>query len=236
MIARLAILTSLILPAAAAADVRQTASLRFTTPVSGAASGTVLDIDYRDPSDGGKPPVVRRVVTKLAKGARYDTSVPDACEASDAELMLQGSDACPEASQVGTGSLTLDTGFSGAARYADADVAFYNRADELIFVNTIRDTPARTILRAPIKNRTTTSDVPTLPGTPPDGAAIKRVHFVDDVVVRDGRSYITTPSRCPKSRVWTNRVTLTYADGVTQAVKATSPCKRKKQRRPPRRP
>lgn len=232
MIVRLALLTSLILPAAAAAEVRQTASLRFTTPVPGAATGAVLDIEYLDPTGAdAKPPVVRRVVTTLAKGARYDTTVPEACEASDAALMLQGAAACPQGSEVGQGSLTLDTGLSGASRYVDADVAFHNRPDELIFVNTVRGTSARTVLRAPIEGRSTTSEVPMLPGTPPDGAAIKRVHFEDDVVVRDGRAYITTPPRCPRSRVWTNRVTLTYADGVTQTVRTASPCKRKHPRR-----
>ena len=232
MIVRLAVLTSLILPAVAAAEVRQTASLRFTTPVPGAASGAVLDIEYFHPADkDAKPPAVRRVVTTLAKGARYDTSVPEACEASDAALMLQGAAACPEGSEVGRGSLTLDTGMPGPARYTDADVAFHNRPDELIFVNTVRATGARTVLRAPIEGRKTTSEVPMLPGTPPDGGAIKRVHFEDDVVTRDGRAYITTPPRCPRSRVWTNRVTLTYADGVTQTVRSASPCKPKKSRR-----
>ena len=98
-VAGLLLLISLILPAAAAAEVRQTARLRFTTPVPGAATGTVLDIEYRDPADAdAKPPAVRRVVTDARPGARYDTSVPAACEASDAELMLQGAAACPERS------------------------------------------------------------------------------------------------------------------------------------------
>ena len=62
-----------------------------------------------------KPPAVRRVVTVLPRGARYDTSVPGACTATDAELIAQGGAACPPESAIGGGVVTVDTGVAGPA-------------------------------------------------------------------------------------------------------------------------
>src|SRR5688500_17318256 len=95
----LIILATLLLAAPAAAQQRQTASLKFTTTKPAAPTGVILDADYFAPGDeDAKPPAVRRVVTRLADGARYDTSVPGRCEASDAELMIAGAAACPPSS------------------------------------------------------------------------------------------------------------------------------------------
>jgi hypothetical protein len=217
----LIILLFLLLVPPAAAQTRQTAGLRFTTTAPGAPAGVVLDADYLD-GPGGRPHRVTRVVTALARGARYDTSVPAQCPASDAELTLRGAAACPVASVVGTGWLEIDTGAGDQM----ADVTFLNRTDELIFVNTVRGTPARTILRAAISGTSTTSDVPFLPGLPPDGGVLDRVHFED---FQTG-SYITTPVTCWMGR-WINRVTFTYADGVTETVRSASPCKKPKKRK-----
>lgn len=222
----LVLLAALLMAAPAAAQPRQTASLTFTSMTPGAPTGVVLDADYFDPADpDGKPPRVVRVVTTLAPGSRYDTSVPAQCEASDAELMIAGPAACPEESVVGTGWLTVDTGAGDQM----ADVSFHNRTDELIFVNTVRGTPARTVLRAPVSGTSTTSEVPMLPGTPPDGGVLDQVHFEDFTVGR----YITTPPTCVTG-FWTNSTTFTYADGVTQTVESRSPCtkpKKKKKKR-----
>jgi hypothetical protein len=215
------LLAALLMAAPAQAQPRQTASLTFTSMKPGAPTGAVLDVDYFDPANPqGKPPRVTRVVTTLAPGSRYDTSVPAQCEASDAELHLLGATACPPESVVGTGSLTVDTG----AGDSEVDVTFLNRTDELIFLNTVRDTFARTVLRAPISGTTLTSDVPMLPGTPPDGGVLDRSHFVDFTVGR----YITTPPACPKAGHWVNTTTFTYADGVTQTVQTRSPCTKPK--------
>lgn len=221
------------LPAAnAAADgSRQDARLSFTTDKPGKPSGLVLDVDYRDPEHPkGKPPAVRRVVTTLARGARYDTSVPERCTAPDAALMLFGEAACPLGSKVGVGAITLDTGLLGPGRFVDAEVDFLNDTNELIFLNTVRGSRARTVVRAQVTRRRTITAAPFLPGTPPEGAAIDKVHVKDFRIVErragERRAYITTPQRCPPSGRWLNKVTFTYADGVTQVVRSRSPCER----------
>jgi hypothetical protein len=199
-------------------------------------SGEVIDIDYVNPYDAAaKPPPVRRVVTTLPPGARIDTSVPDLCPASDAELMLSGEAACPAGSKVAEGEATVDTGLPGPARIVEVEVDQFNNAGELIFLNTAKGTSLRTVFRAKVTARQTVTDAPMLPGTPPDGGAIDTVHLKTFRIVkgqrRARRAYITTPRRCPKSRRWVTSIAFTYDGGVTQTVQSESPCKRKKKRK-----
>lgn len=210
---------------AASAPSRQTASFEFTTPAPGSPSGTVLEVDYVNPADPkAKPPAVRRVVTTLAPGARYDTSVPALCTASDAELMARGAAACPAASKIGFGSLRFDTGVPGPGRLVDADIDLLNNTDELILLNTVRGSSSRVVSRAPIEGRRIVSDVPMLPGTPPDGGALDTTRFEDFTIGAAQRGYVVTPPECPPSGHWTNSVSFTYADGATETVESRSPC------------
>jgi hypothetical protein len=205
---------------------RQTANLVFGEQRPGVASGYSVDIDYVNPDDpSAKPPAVRQVVETLASGARFDTSAPQLCTASDAQLMLLGESACPPGSKVGEGVVTVDTGIPGPGRFVTADVDFFNNTDQLIYLNTVRGTNARTVIRATVGANQVVTDAPMLPGTPPDGGAIDTVHVRFPRLVRDGRAYVTTPPNCPPGRVWINQISFTYADGVTQTVQSPSPCK-----------
>ena len=195
--------------------------------------------DYVNPEDPeAKPPTVRQVVTILPKGATYDASVPASCTASDEELMLQGAAACPPESRVGGGVITVDTGFPGPARIVTADTEFFNNAEdpdgEFIYLNTVRGNGARTVVRADVTERTTVTNAPMLPGTPPDGGAIDTVDVEVAKVVRtvDGerRAYITTPPVCPRSKTWKARVRFTYDDDYSQTVSTANPCTRRRAR------
>jgi hypothetical protein len=192
--------------------------------------------DYVNPDDSeAKPPAVKKVVTILPKGARYDASVPGSCTASDEELMAQGAAACPEDSRIGGGVITVDTGVPGPDRIITADTEFFNNAEdpegEFIYLNTVRDTDARTVLRADVATRRTITVAPVLPGTPPDGGAIDTVDIEVLKVARriDGErhAYITTPPRCRKSRTWFARVRFVYDGDYSQTVATPNTCKRR---------
>lgn len=216
-----------LIPAAASAQEgsRQDASLLFTESIPGRSTGVELRIDYVNPDDpAAKPPAVRRVVVELAHGARYDTSVPELCPASDAELMSVGPAACPPGSVVGRGVITLDTGIPGPGRIIASDTTFFNDTGELIFLNRERQSGGHVVVRGHVGERTIVSEAPFLPGTPPDGAAIDTVEITEFPISSAVGNYITTPPRCPKSRHWVNRLTFTYDDGVTQLVTTDSPC------------
>jgi len=212
---------------------RQTSEYTLTETRAGHPTAEDFVFDYVNPDDPeAKPPAVRHVVTVLPRGGRYDASVPASCTATDAELTAMGGAACPEDSAIGGGVVTVDSGTPGPARIVTADVEFFNNAEdpdgEFIYVNTIRDTGARTIIRADVRKRRTITNAGMLPGFPPDGGAIDTVDLhVDDVrrtVDGEERAYITTPPSCRPKGTWLPRVKFTYADGVSQVVRTEVPC------------
>ena len=213
---------------AGGSESRQDATYRFTETAPGNGTGERFKFDYVNPEDpDGKPPAVEKVVTKLPKQAAYDASVPGSCAATDAELMAQGAEACPASSLIGGGVVTVDTGVPGPERIVTADVVFVNNAHdpdgEFIYVNTIRDTEARTVIRADVTRRKTITEAGMLPGTPPDGGAIDTVDLrVDLISQRDG-DYITTPPRCRNGH-WVTRVRFFYPDDVSQVERTKTPC------------
>jgi hypothetical protein len=208
---------------------RQTASVGFVEQRPGVPTALTFSVDYVNPDNpGGKPPAVRTVVETLANDARFDTTVPAQCPATDAQLVAMGEAACPPGSKVGTGFIRIDTGFPQPNRFLEVDVTFFNNADQLIFLNTSRANGARVVARGTIQGGRLTSNAPPLPGTPPDGGAIDVVQTRLEKISREiggvPRGYITTPTVCPPGGGWTNTLSFTYADGVTQTVASPSAC------------
>jgi hypothetical protein len=210
---------------------RQSADLLFDERRPAHTTGVGLAIDYVNPSDPqAKPPAVQKVVIKHAPGSAIDTSVPARCGASNQQLMTSGAAACPAASKVGGGEIDLDTGFPHPARVLRNDVTMFNNKDELILLLESRSEPrSRIVARSAIEGATITTEVTPVPGGPPDGfLAIKRVRLRLEPrstgSETSGRSYIATPASCPPERHWTNTVTFTYRDGVSQTVASSSPC------------
>ena len=239
IIALLAVLATAA-PAVGQEQPRQTYSAEFTTAKPGAPTGLRQEIHYVNPDDpDGKPYAVAEIVFVLPKGTRYDTSVPPQCQASDAEFQLQGADACPPETKVGTGALSADTGVGAGPlpRVVETDVTFFNNQDELILfaeaTNTPGPQPIRVASRIEVQGRSLISRVPPLPGAPPPDPflALKDVFNELDAIStgrgRNRRAYITTPPTCPESGKWTITATLTYRDGVTQTMRSDTPCTRR---------
>jgi hypothetical protein len=217
----------------AGSESRQEASYELSQERPGRSSAERFAFDYVNPDDPeAKPLAVQKVVTILPRGAYYDATVPGSCTASDAELMATGGNACPTRSAIGGGVLTIDTGFPEPARFVTVDVEFFNNATdaggEFIYLNTVRGTGARTVIRADVTRRRTITEAGMLPGTPPDGGAIDTVDVtVEDVSAVVGgkrRNYITTPPRCQERGFWLTRVRFKYPDGVSQTVRDHSRC------------
>ena len=219
---------------------RQSGSATFVEQRPGVPSALDFRADYVNPDDpDGKPPAVQTVIETFAADARYDTSVPAKCPASDSQLSSMGESACPPDSKVGGGFIQIDTGFPEPNRFIAVDVTFLNNTDEVIFLSTARDYGTRVVSRAPIEGgRLTSYAPPALPGTPPDGGVIDVVKTRFEKITRevDGvrRGYITTPSVCSASSEWTNTLSFTYRDGVTQSVASASACLRPRYEPSPR--
>src|SRR4051794_14180016 len=235
----LALAAAVVLSAATAPAVAEPPRLakyvdRFTTERPGASAGRHAETDLVNPTDpGGKPTSFSHVHVAFAPGTVVDTGAMPRCDASDAELTASGAAACPASTRVGKGVIDLDSGVPGPGRDLVVDVVFLNARDQLVFVTTQRSNGARGILRGRYSHRNRLDvDVPPVPGTPPDGAA--ETHELIDLAAHSsrGRVYIRTPSSCPRSGRWTNAVTYTFRDGVTQTFKTHSPCRRRKAWRP----
>ncbi len=229
LVVSLLVLAGPALAFAGGSDSRQEASYTLTEQLAGQGTGEKFDFDYVNPSDPqGKPPAVERVVTKLPKRAQFDPSVPGSCEATDAELMAQGAGACPADSLIGGGVVTVDTGLPEPGRIVTADVVFANNAEdpegEFIYINTIRDSAARTVIRADVRRRKTVTVAGMLPGTPPDGGAIDTVDIDIDSISKGRRNYITAPPQCRNDH-WVTRVRFFYPDDVSQLVRTKTPCR-----------
>jgi len=203
----------------------------FSEKATSSPTGATVKIRYRAPADAaGKPPAVQKIVTTFAPGTMVDTTVPAVCGASDSMLVAEGVDACPAQSVVGAGAVTLDTGVEGS-RFVENELALLNNTGELIMLTTVRGSspPTRAVVRGKIVGNTIVSEIPPIPGGPPDGfTAIRDVDFkVSPIANRVGgktRAYLATPASCPSTRLFANSFAFTYRDGVTQEVPSPSAC------------
>lgn len=83
---------------------RQTVDQTYTTTQPGALTGLGYEGTYHAAGDpNSPPPYMRRMSFHPPAGFRLDTSVPENCTATDAELQLRGPEACPPASLIGSG-------------------------------------------------------------------------------------------------------------------------------------
>jgi hypothetical protein len=219
-------------PAATAGGARQSGTFTWTATRPGAPTGYTLAVDFFDPGDpAAKPHTLKTLVVRFPDGARVDTTALPQCTASDAELQLEGPDACPADTRVGGGTIVTDTGSTSSAipRYAVNDVTQFNNQDEVIGVAVSRtDPPVTAVSRSRLHGETSTTAIPIFPGSPPPEpfTAFRKMRLSVPVIVRDGRAYGRTPPTCPRGRAWTILMTFVYYDGVSQTIASRSPCTR----------
>jgi hypothetical protein len=212
--------------AGARADYRQ----MFTTPVPGASTGSDTQILYKHPADpDAKPIPVRREVFTFPAGTTYDESVVPDCTASDPEIMLFGTSACPADSWMGEGlGDTTMSGFPGAGE-TPIDVDGWDDAGVLVLFGRDHDSGIGFVTRARRAGQVVTVDVPRTPGGPPDGeSALRRVHNVFAARSLGTRAYMRTPPSCPRSGAWTFKAQFTFADGVVERDVYRMPCARRR--------
>jgi len=225
----------LVTPAAAFGDgSRQTATLSFSTTTPGAPAGLSFAADFHDPADpAAKPHALTAFDIVLPPGTAIDFGAIPRCTASDAELQLEGTAACPPASRLATGTLITDTGSpAGFPRYATNALSQFNGDHELITISDSVDPQGfRTVGRSPVTGTTIHNTIPPFPGAPPPEPllAFRRMTLSGPPAGTGGRPWLRTPPTCPRAGVWTTHMTFTYVDGVTQATTATSPCRARRQ-------
>jgi hypothetical protein len=214
------------------AGVRQTASFKFTTTKPGSPSGVRVKLRFQNPDDPAlKPYAVKRMVFHWPGRHLGDTTVPARCNASDAQILAQGPEACPPKSKVGGGTAVTDSGGGGDTRYQNVTVSTFNEKGGLIGVTVTDSLPLiRTVdhTKFDTKTRTKSTDVTPFPGVPPPEpyTPVKSLDLFYPKLVRKGRAYGMTPKRCPRAGYWTFVADFIYHDGVKQSVESHSPCRR----------
>jgi hypothetical protein len=208
---------------------------QFTTPRPDAPTGFSFTGFYHAANDpNGDPPYMRRMVFYPPAGMRYDTSVPERCSAGDIQLQVQGPSACPEGSRLGGGSARGK--FMGSESTLQIDV--FNNAGERILL--VRSPVVATVSRGrfgpdgSIEFATPTC-YPALVTCPGDNALQIGSSVSAQPYTRGGRSYTTTPPKCPKAGYWQSPVRFWWADGSEETAVTRQPCTRPAAKRKPRR-
>jgi hypothetical protein len=208
---------------------RQVGSFQFTSTLPGTSTGTVLHVDFQNPTDpNAKPYALETMVIHGPAGSVTDTTVPPQCHATDAEIYLEGPAACPEDSQIGNGVAVSDQGpASPGNRYTRTDITDFNNEDEVVGIGVNEDIPAiKTIDRTQLDGPTSTSHFPLFPGAPPPEpyTPVKTLDISFPPYSRGGRAYHLAPPTCPAVGYWTFTLEFVYRDGVVQSFDSHSPC------------
>ncbi len=211
---------------------RQIASDKLTTKAPGTPQGDKLSIDLVGPGGpSAKPFSLESFVLTFSRGTLIDTSVPEQCRATDAELIAVGPAACPDGSRIGHGKTEVDTGLLSSAlfpRILKLDLSIFNNAHQVLNVTETTNTPVpiRTIVRNPIDGASVRTAVPPIPGAPPPDPfiALRSIRVTIEPVVREGRAYRLSPPKCPSSGTWKTRLAFFYRDGVSETTETQSPC------------
>ena len=204
-------------------------SFRLFSSRPGTAAGLEFRQLYKNPQDANaKPSPVRRFLFAAPEGLSFDGSAMPRCQATDEQFQLIGRAACPPASVVGTGFITVLTGAPGEAPFP-ADATVFNSGDGIIELFTMRGTGSFLAIERPkFRGRSAfeDTDIAVTPGGPPDGMSAAREAYLRFPLSRGpgGKSFITTPATCPSTKRWTARFEWANADGTSHRNKHDMRC------------
>lgn len=212
-------------PAAAATASPSNFSLGFARRTPGEMTAMTLRITYRQPGQpNAKPPAIRHLVIDAPRGTVFHTSTVPACQASNAELMALGARGCPSDTQVGSGPVTVITGFGPPVDPFTVTTPTFNDGVGWVEASEIPTGPTSVtaaVTRLSITGNRLVESVGAVPGGPPDGrSAVRTV----DLVFPVSTGYITTPPTCPASGRWVTTATFQFYDGTTQHARSSTPC------------
>lgn len=214
-------------PSASAAGNQLAFDLKLSAALASQPTTARLHITFPDGSSG-KPRPARRITISLPDGTTFDEGAVAVCHATDQDLQMEGSSACPVGTGLGYGTATAITGFGPPFDPTAVQVHGFHLPGQLVNVYTLQglDRPSVHLSHARIVGSSFVEDVPNDPGGPPDGRTTAR--SFDDVLQPDnlpGRSFVTTPPACPPGGEWVSRLAIVWDDdGSTQSATSTTPC------------
>ena len=212
---------------------RATYDFKLSAKRPSAPSGMSVHVVFKDPEDPeAKPPALDGAVLGLPRGMQIDDTAVPSCDATDDDFQMQGRDACPAETQVGSGAVTVMLGIPPADPQK-LDLVAFNGDGEIVEVVFFADSNVVAgIDRVTIEEGSLVAHPPSPPGGPPDGrTAIRELELnVPRRIGPEGDSYVTTPPRCPRRRSWRSRGEFEFADGGATAVRDRTRCRRPRPR------
>jgi hypothetical protein len=205
----------------------------FTTVDPATPAGAEIHITYPD-GEGGKPRPLRTGAIEFPDGTKIDEAAVPVCTASDDELRMLGTWACPETTRLGSGEITAVTGCGPPLDPFIAEIHAFHGPRQVIYAYTPPGTPAPVLFvaRDVIDGRTLRSQKPLElpPGCPPpDGRTHPKIGKLTLTPhSTGGRHFITTPRRCHRGGTWTARLIVEWADDLsTEVATTTTSCQRR---------
>ena len=182
-------------------------------------------------------------------GSAINGAIPGTCNASNDDFRTKAQKACPKKSKVGHGSAVVRTPFNGSSDIPATVDGFNNKKKKqlILYINPQGANPI--VLRGQLKGKPGKNQYLHVPipvncvlGSPPGCGGGGDVRIVDlklsifkitkKVKVRKHhktrkvkKGYLTTPKKCPSSKLWTFTIKFHGRDGVTQTYTSKSPCK-----------
>lgn len=180
-----------------------------------------------------QPKSTRQFNITFPAGSKIDYTAAPVCK----NLDESANDPCPKNTKIGSGHAEVLLPFAGTAPIK-AVVTAYNRKNGL-FLYVVAPGQAPVVLKPAYKGLTLKT------ATPPNciGSTNQNGHCVDGAgnpgfeavltefdlktkpIKKGKKVYLTSPKTCPKSKVWTFKAEITYADGSKAKPKSTTPCK-----------
>jgi hypothetical protein len=199
--------------------------LGTTTPATPTAMTVHVAFHTAGSADAKSSPI-RSVVLAGPTGMVIDSNAMPACPATDEQLRLLGTSACPAGSEAGAGSYSAILGFGAPLDPFTGDNHVFNADHQLIEVITFPGTGISPGFdRLTVSGGTLTAHPPVTPGGPPDGeTATRSIDFAIPVHATATGSLITSPPACPETGFWDSAGTFGFADGRTETVVSRTPC------------
>lgn len=198
-----------------------TFELAYKPAKPGMSGGIHTFMTWSDPGEpNGKPKRLTQIRFRFHPGTRIDTRALTQCRASDADMRIEGTRACPKGSRLGFATSRVITASTPADR---TNIRFFNASQEIIVLVRVEDRTLA-VYRDDIKGRVVTVNLDL-----PSGLSLLEL----DATIRPHargrgkrrRVYFRTPPRCPPSGEWTTTVVFTYVDGSSESHVDGSPCR-----------
>lgn len=216
------------------ADVKLTPAKGKGKPKAGTSVGINAHSFFTDPgAPDGNTPSATKIVIKLPKGTRSDTTAVKQCTKDDAGV--QNGD-CPNASKIGAGEAKANaynrTAHSTLALDVPEKVTVYNGKKEIILLLTPENALGQTLV---LHGKLTKKGVLTVkvPNLVVFGAQVILSDLNVKIKARNNhkkgkkrKNLLTAPTVCTK-KGWTTVVTYTHDQGAaTQVVRSKTKCKK----------